>query len=687
MTGNGGMRLGVDVGGTFTDVFWLDERTGRFGIGKVPSVRDDIAKGFLQGIATSVAEPATIGSVVHGTTVGTNALLERKAARTGLITTNGFRDVLEMRRRDRPNTWGLWGSYRPVVTRDLAIEVDERVLADGSIRKPVDPDEVTRAALALKQRGCEAVGIVFINAYANDANERAALEAVRAVWPNPHVNASSLILPEIREFERASTTALNVCLQPIFGAYLEGVEAGFARQGIDAELLIVQSNGGVMSVDTARSLPVRTTLSGPAAGVIAGARIAEAAGFANVITCDMGGTSFDVALVAEGRSAYCLQTAIDFGLVVRTPMIEITTIGAGGGSIAAVDRGGYLAVGPESAGADPGPACYGRGNDRPTVTDANLALGRINPDRPIGGGLDRLDVDAAAAAIGKHVAAPLGLDVEAAAEAIVKVANSNMAGAIRLVSIERGYDPKIFAAMPFGGGGALHVGALIREVGLASALIPRFPGVTSALGCVIADMRHDFVHTINRPVDALDVRALDAEMAETAERGLALLRRSGAELERLEIAFELDMSYIGQTHTVPVPLPARLAGGATDVSAGMIRTAFDTAYRKTYGRVLEGIGVRLLSLRTAVIGIRPKFDLAILGPAPDATLEAARRGSRRVWWEGGWHETAIYDRIALPVGATVEGPAILEQDDATAFIDPGLAAAIDRLGNVIVRPA
>ncbi len=687
MTGNGGMRLGVDVGGTFTDVFWLDERTGRFGIGKVPSVRDDIAKGFLQGIATSVAEPATIGSVVHGTTVGTNALLERKAARTGLITTNGFRDVLEMRRRDRPNTWGLWGSYRPVVTRDLAIEVDERVLADGSIRKPVDPDEVTRAALALKQRGCEAVGIVFINAYANDANERAALEAVRAVWPNPHVNASSLILPEIREFERASTTALNVCLQPIFGAYLEGVEAGFARQGIDAELLIVQSNGGVMSVDTARSLPVRTTLSGPAAGVIAGARIAEAAGFANVITCDMGGTSFDVALVAEGRSAYCLQTAIDFGLVVRTPMIEITTIGAGGGSIAAVDRGGYLTVGPESAGADPGPACYGRGNDRPTVTDANLALGRINPDRPIGGGLDRLDVDAAAAAIGKHVAAPLGLDVEAAAEAIVKVANSNMAGAIRLVSIERGYDPKIFAAMPFGGGGALHVGALIREVGLASALIPRFPGVTSALGCVIADMRHDFVHTINRPVDALDVRALDAEMAETAERGLALLRRSGAELERLEIAFELDMSYIGQTHTVPVPLPARLAGGATDVSAGMIRTAFDTAYRKTYGRVLEGIGVRLLSLRTAVIGIRPKFDLALLGPAPDATLEAARRGSRRVWWEGGWHETAIYDRIALPVGATVEGPAILEQDDATAFIDPGLAATVDRLGNVIVRPA
>ena len=686
MTGGNGTIVGVDVGGTFTDVFWLDERSGRFGIGKVPSVRDDIASGFLGGIEASVDDPAAIASVVHGTTVGTNALLERKAARTGLIATRGFRDVLEMRRRDRPNTWGLWGEYRPVVTRDLAIEVDERVLADGTVRKPVDADEVTRAALALRERGCEALGIVFINAYANDANERAALDAVRAVWPNAHVNASSAILPEIREFERASTTALNVCLQPIFGAYLEGVEAGFSQRGIDAELMIVQSNGGVMSVDTARTLPIRTTLSGPAAGVIAGARIAEAAGFANVITCDMGGTSFDVALVADGKSAYCLQTAIDFGLVVRTPMIEITTIGAGGGSIAAVDRGGYLTVGPQSAGADPGPACYGRGNGRPTVTDANLVLGRIDPDRPIGEGLGRLDAEAAAASIGEHVASPLGLDVAPAAEAIVKVANSNMAGAIRLVSIERGYDPKVFAAMPFGGGGALHAGALIREVGLRAALIPRFPGVTSALGCVIADMRHDFVHTINAPLDELDIVALDAEMAETAERGLALLRRSGAGLERLDIAFELDMSYIGQTHTVPVPLPARLADGATDVSLATIRAAFETAYRKTYGRLLEGIGVRLLSLRTAVIGIRPKFDLAVLGPAPEATLDAARRGSRRVWWEGRWHETAVYDRIALPAGAAIRGPAILEQDDATAFIDPGLAAAADRLGNVIVKP-
>ena len=682
-----GIIVGVDVGGTFTDVFYVDERTGRYGIGKVPSVKGDIAQGFLAGIEASVPDRAAIGSVVHGTTVGTNALLERKAARTGLITTKGFRDVLEMRRRDRPTTWGLWGSYRPVVTRDLSIEVDERILADGTVRTPVDVDEVTRAALALLERGCEAVGIVFINAYANSENELKALEAVRAVWPNEYINASALILPEIREFERASTTALNVCLQPIVGAYLEGVEAGLDDGSGGPELLIVQSNGGVMSAETARTLPIRTTLSGPAAGVIAGASIAAAAGFPNVITCDMGGTSFDVALVDGGTSAFTLQTSIDFGLVVRTPMIEITTIGAGGGSIAAVDRGGFLQIGPESAGSDPGPACYGKGNDRPTVTDANLVLGRINAARPIGSGLGALDTEAARAAIETHVAKPLGLEVTEAAEAIIKVAISNMAGAIRLVSIERGYDPKIFAAMPFGGGGALHVGALIRDVGLASALVPRFPGVTSALGCVIADMRHDFVHTINRPLADLDVAALDREMAVTAEQGLALVRRSGVAIERLNVQFELDMSYIGQTHTVPVPLPAALDGGATDVTLAMIEAAFAASYERTYGRLLEGIGVRLMSLRTAVVGIRPKFDLKALSPEPGTTLEAARTDTRLVWWEGGWHKAAIYDRLALPVGARLLGPAILEQSDATTFIDPGLEAEVDGFGNVIVKAA
>ena len=474
--------VGVDVGGTFTDVFFLDEARGRIDIAKVPSTRGDQATGFIEGLR-SKASPKEIATVVHGTTVGTNALLERKGARTGIITTRGFRDVLEMRRRDRPTTWGLWGQFMPVVPRDLRLEVDERTLADGSIRQAVDPAAVQAAARALLASGAEAVAIVFVNAYANPDNERAALAALKDVWPNAYVTASSDILPEIREFERTSTAALNAYLQPPVGSYLRKLEDRLKGDGFGGQLLIVQSNGGVMSVESAASRPVRTALSGPAAGVIACQHIAAAAGYPNVVTCDMGGTSFDVSLIAGGEPAMSAQTAIDFGMVVRAPMIEITTIGAGGGSIAWIDRGGILQIGPESAGSDPGPVAYGLGNDRPTVTDANVVMGRIDAERPIGGKLKRLDVEAAKAAIEKHIAVPLGLDVMAAAEAIIRVANSRMAGAIRLVSIERGHNPRDFAAMPFGGGGALHVGALIKEVGLASALVPRYPGVTSALGC------------------------------------------------------------------------------------------------------------------------------------------------------------------------------------------------------------
>ena len=686
MTDRPALVVGIDVGGTFTDVFYANEATGECGTAKVPTVPSNVAEGFLNGISAGVSDAAAISSVVHGTTIGTNALLERKGARTGLITTKGFRDVLEMRRRDRPNTWGLWGHFEHVVTRDLSLEIDERTLADGTILKPVDPAEVAAAAARLIELGCEAVGVVFINAYANNENELKALDAVRSVWPNEYVNASSLILPEIREFERASTTALNVCLQPVVGSYVAELNSGLSGEGFAGDLLIVQSNGGVMSAETARTFPVRTALSGPAAGVIAGAHIADAAGFPNVITCDMGGTSFDVSLIADGVPALAMQTAIDFGLVVRTPMIEITTIGAGGGSIAWVDRGGFLQIGPESAGSDPGPVCYGLGNDRPTVTDANLLLGRINGDKPIGGKIDRLDGDAARAAIETHVAIPLGLDAMAAAEAVIRVANSRMAGAIRLVSIERGHDPKNFAAMPFGGGGALHAGALIRDVGLARAIVPRFPGVTSALGCVIADMRHDFIHTINQPLDGLDIAPLDAEMVATAEQGTALLNRAGVQLDRLDVLYELDMSYVGQTHTVAVPLPVTVDGDTTGVTVETIREAFDQSYRRTYGRLLDGIGVRILSLRTAVVGRRPKFDLTALRPEAGGTMDSAKTGTRKVWADGGWCDADIFDRLLLPIGATVAGPAVLEQPDSTIFIDPGLAGRVDDFGNVIIEP-
>jgi N-methylhydantoinase A len=676
--------VGVDVGGTFTDVFFLDEANGRIDIAKVPSTRGDQATGFIEGLR-SKTEPKQIATVVHGTTVGTNALLERKGARTGIITTRGFRDVLEMRRRDRPSTWGLWGQFIPVVPRDLRLEVGERVLADGSIRQVVDPEEVKKAAQALLALGAESVAIVFVNAYANPENERVALAALKQVWPNAYVTASSDILPEIREFERTSTAALNAYLQPPVGSYLRKLEDRLRGDGFGGQLLIVQSNGGVMSIDSAANRPVRTALSGPAAGVIACQHIAAAAGYPNVVTCDMGGTSFDVSLIADGEPAMSAQTAIDFGMVVRAPMIEITTIGAGGGSIAWIDRGGILQIGPESAGSDPGPVAYGLGNDRPTVTDANVVMGRIDAERPIGGKLKRLDVETAKAAIAKHIAEPLGLDVMAAAEAIIKVANSRMAGAIRLVSIERGHNPRDFAAMPFGGGGALHVGALIKEVGLASALVPRFPGVTSALGCVIADMRHDFVRTVNRTLEELDTSMLDSAIAEAAGEGARLLDQAGIAFEGRATSVELDMSYLGQTHTVAVPLEGDFAGGHIRLSHAGIKAAFETAYATTFGRVLDKIGIRVLNLRVAAIGRRKKFDLALLAPPEGGSVEAAKRTTRKVWLDGAWHEAGIYRRLELPLGAVVPGPAILEQSDTTILIEPDLQGEVDKFGNLIVR--
>lgn len=674
--------VGVDVGGTFTDVFILDEASGSVMTAKVPSTRGDQSRGFVEGIAGRIADFGEIGTVVHGTTVGTNALLERKGARTGIITTEGFRDVLEMRRRDRPTTWGLRGSFTPVVDRPDRVEVRERVLADGTVLTAVDEEEVRERARELIAAGCEAVCVFFINGYANADNERIAVEAVRSVWPNPYVTAATEILPEIREFERLSTATLNAYLQPAVSSYLDRLQKGLAERGFKGDILIVQSNGGVMAVETAKAYPVRTALSGPAAGVIAATEIARAAGFSNIITCDMGGTSFDVSLVADGQAQLAAQTSIEFGMVIRTPMIEITTIGAGGGSIAAVDRSGLLTVGPESAGSDPGPVCYGLGNESPTVTDANVVLGRINPDRPIGGKLARLDIEAARAAIRTRIAEPLGLSVEDAAEAILRLANAKMAGAIRLVSIEKGYDPAKFAAMPFGGGGALHTGALIKEVGLGSALVPRFPGVTSALGCVVADMRHDRVQTVNRLLDDVDAEALGHEMEEAAAETEKHLTEAGISFEGIDRVYELDMLYLGQTHTVSVPL-AIPAGGLTREA---IREAFEAAYREAFGRLLENIPMRVMNYRIAVIGRRPGLDMSVFSPRDGKPAEQCRTGTRKVYADGAFHDAAVYARLDLAVGTVIHGPAILEQPDTTIFVDPGLVARVDQFGNLIMEP-
>ena len=676
--------IGVDVGGTYTDVFFLNELDGSCDVAKVPSTRTDQSVGIQEGIKQKLEKLSEVSLIIHGTTVGTNALLERKGAKTGIITTSGFRDVIEMRRRDRPETWGLWGIFEPIVSRELRVEVDERVLADGTIHTKLESNDVKSAAKTLQARGAEAVCVFFMNSYANDVNEELAIKTLKKIWPNDHITSSSEILPEIREFERCSTATLNAYLQPPIGDYLERLEGGLRNGGFSGEVLIVQSNGGVMSVNMARSFPVRTALSGPAAGVIAGAYIGVSAGFPNLITCDMGGTSFDVSLIAEGESALAAQTSVDFGMVVRTPMIEITTIGAGGGSIASVDRGGLLQIGPESAGSDPGPVCYRQGNDRPTVTDANVVLGRINADKPIGGKLARLDVDAANEAIKIHVADPLQIKTMEAAEAIIRVANARMAGAIRLVSVERGHDPKKFVAMPFGGGGALHAGALIKDVGLSKALVPRYPGVTSALGCVIADMRFDRVHTINSVLDDLDIKKLTSEIEKTAEDGQKRLVEADITFEGVEHIIELDMLYSGQTHTVAVRLPVGLEDVKNSLDTNVIRSAFENTYERAFGRLLHDIGIRVLNLRVTVIGRRPKFDLSILGPSDNHTIEEIKIGSRQVWFEGKWLQTDVYSRLNLPKEQIVSGPALLEQPDTTIFIDPDLEGKVDSFGNLII---
>jgi len=672
--------VGIDVGGTFTDLFRFDSSARTFTTAKVPSRRGDEAQGFLNGLGA--VGGAAQGSIVHGTTVGTNTLLERRGPKIGVITTRGFRDVLEMRRRDRRRTWGLWGDFTPIADRDLRLEVSERTLADGTIRTAVDQSEVRDAARKLIESGAEAVAVIFINAYANGENERRAVSVVREVWPNEYVCASHEVLSEIREFERSSTTAINAYLQPVVASYIAKLEAALAGA---SKLHIVQSNGGIMSTVTARRLPVRTALSGPAAGVVAGAALAKAAGFDNLITCDLGGTSFDVSVIASGKASIAAQTTIEFGLVIRTPMVEITTIGAGGGSIAWADRGGLLQIGPESAGSVPGPVCYGQGNTRPTLTDAQVVLGRINAQRPLGGELKSLDVEAARRAIAEHVGKPLNLSPDDAAAAIVRVADARMAGAIRLVSIERGHDPAKFVAMPFGGGGALHVGALIREIGLKSAVVPRFPGITSALGCVLADLRHDMVQTVSLMLDGLDVASLATRMAAAGKEAGAVIAAAGIPVERIDVIYELDMHYLGQTHTVSVPLP--VDADAHGLNEALVRKVFEQTYSASFSRLLPGLAVRIVSLRVAAIGRRPSFDFSVFAPDQSASFDNAKAGSRAVWFDSGFRATSIWSRLALPAGATIEGPAILEQPDATTVIEPGHVGRVDRLGNVIVGRA
>jgi N-methylhydantoinase A len=670
------MLVGVDVGGTFTDLVLVDEASGAVRVAKVTTTVANQAAGVVAALAGASAAAAELKVIVHGTTTATNALLERKGARTGLITTRGFRDVLELGRRTRPTPYGLKGGFEPLIPRDLRLEVDERVDAEGEVVVPLAEDQVERAVERLRALGVEALVIHFIHSYRNDAHERRAREIAAARWPNPYVTVGAELLPEYREFERGTTAAINGFVQPVIDGYLRTLAADLARQGYRRELLIMQGNGGTMSVDVAARHAVSTLMSGPAAGVKAAAYTALAAGHRNIISCDMGGTSFDVGVIRDGRPALTADKELGYGLPVRVPMIDIHTIGAGGGSIARVNAGGILQVGPESAGADPGSICYGRGGEEPTITDANLLLGRLNPAGLLGvqgsAGLDRIRE-----IFDKKIGAHLGLGPDEVASAIVRVANDKMAGAIRLVSLQRGHDPRDFVLFAFGGAGPLHAVALARELAIPRVLVPARPGITSALGCLVADVRHDFVKTVNQPVLQLDVDEARRILAGQVDEGRRLLATEGVEIETVSIAHEADMQFVGQTHVLTVPIPR------TDFAREDLTRAFERAYWERFEVELREMRAQVVSLRTAVIGRRRPVSLEgliALEAAPSGGVRPA--GLRRVWFDGAWHDTPVYRREQLGVGTEFEGPAIVEQLDSTTVIEPGDRVRVDPLGNL-----
>jgi len=671
--------IGIDVGGTFTDLVYFDEATRACRVAKVSSTPANQAEGVLTGIASLGEDLHLVDAIVHGTTVATNALIERKGARLALVTTRGFRDVLELHTRERPFLYGLKGVYRPLVPRDRRFEVSERTDAAGRVLVPLDESELRDLAQRLRETGAECVVVSFLHAYANPENERRARVILQEVYPADALVLSSEVLPEAKEFERTSTTVINAYVQPLIGRYFTRLQERLRPTGYEGDVLVVQSNGGLIASGIAARSAVNTILSGPAAGVIAGSYIASKAGFDNCITCDMGGTSFDVCLVPGGRPAMTTQTRLEYGLPIGISMLDITTIGAGGGSVAHLDARGILAVGPESAGAVPGPACYGRGGERPTVSDANLLLGRLNPARSSGtqGGL-HLDPALAERAVAT-LAKPLGLSVVETAHAIVSVANRLMSASIRMVSVERGYDPREFALVVFGGAGPLHGVPLMRELGMAKVIVPYYPGLGCALGCVIADLRHDFSSFIDRPLVALSAAEVERTFAAQVAEGRSLLQREGVDLAGIAVVREADMAYEGQLHHVRVRLPE----GPLDEA--IVLQAFDQSYKVSYGRLLEGLGVRLINLRTSVIGLRPKIDPRDLVRPAAPSLEAAQRGERDVYFGGKTMRTPVFERHAVPCSASFSGPAIVESDDATVVVEPGAEAIVDEWGNLLLE--
>ena len=677
--GSNGLIVGIDVGGTFTDLVQLDQENGHVQLAKVPTTPENQAFGVLVALEKAECNLAALDLIVHGTTTTTNAVLERKLSRTGLITTRGFRDILELGRRTRPQAYGMTGQFTPLIPRDLRLEVPERVDAAGDVLVPLDEPAVRIAGQTLLDMGCESVVIHFLHAYANPEHEQRTQAILSEFWPNPHITMGHAILQECREFERGVTAAVNASVQPILDRYLKRLTKDVADAGYKGDILVMNGNGGMASAQSVAREAAKTVMSGPASGVMAAAYTARASGLEDLITYDMGGTSTDVALVRGADPAVSNETEIEYAMPIHVPMVDVRTVGAGGGSIARVNAAGLLEIGPDSAGADPGPICYGRGGQAPTISDANLILGRLDAEKVVHSG--GLGSDKVARIFAAKLAEPLNLDVTHAAQAVVHMANTKMAGAIRMVSLSLGADPRDFTLFAFGGAGPLHACALAKELGVPRVMVPARPGITNAIGCVTADLRHDFVRTINQPLDALQDGALEAQFHAQARQGSALIEKERLPIETTRFVYSADMQFVGQTHLLRVPIDS------PDIRHSVLKARFEAVYADRFRVDLVDLPAQVVNVNCSVIGERPPLDLSILiDPKSRATtLEAAKTGHRRVYFDGEWHDTPVFWRDKLPLEFSCGGPVIIEQMDTTVLIPPRDRATGDPMGNIIVE--
>jgi N-methylhydantoinase A len=711
-------RLGVDIGGTFTDLVVIDETTGAARVGKILTTPKDPAYAVEQGIASLLDEsaiaPSAVRAVVHGTTLATNALIERKGAKTALLTTAGFRDALEIRHEGRYDMYDLFiDPPPPLVPRHLRREVHERLLADGSVRQVLDEDGARRVIGELIAEGVEAIAICLLHAYVNPVHEQRLAALVREIAPQMAIACASDVVPEIREYERTSTTTANVYVAPLMARYLEDLERRVTEQGIPGQLYIMQSSGGIALPPLARRLPIRLVESGPAAGALAAAQAARERGERKLLSFDMGGTTAKACVIDDGvplvGREFEVARADRFkkgsGLPVRVPVIEMIEIGAGGGSIARVDRMGLLKVGPDSAGADPGPACYNLGGRQPTVTDADLLLGYLDAEFFLGGRM-RLDRAAAQAAVEEHVARPLGLDVTQAAWGIHRVVNESMAAAARIHGIERGKDLRSYPLFAFGGAGPVHCWQVAQILKVPRILLPFGAGAMSAYGLLAAPLAFDFVRTGRQRLDSADWASINRIFAEMEGEGRALLARAGVTAGDVVVARVAEMRYVGQGHEVEAAVPLGILSAE---SLSKITASFEAAYRTLYHRLPQGVPIEALNWRVTAAGPDPGTR-SIGGPGPaSASRKAASRravrkdsttrggstgrrdavkGTRRAYFaeSRGFVETPVYDRYTLATGMALTGPAIIEERESTAVIGPGGRVRVDAGLALIVEP-